>query len=237
MSEKRILDLPEVTEVADDDVVVIDNSTDGVRSILVSNIESGGGGGGPSVVECTRAQYDAMSTADKNNGNAYVVVDDIVYHMSQDYIHGYDIIPLFQGGEWIESDEITITPYLTTLSNNKLHCQGLNAGVIVSAVSMTNLMYSIIVEGTSDNGFGYQAGQCQPTTNLTGVIQNGSNRITYNNQNISSGDFKSIMYAEYNTRGVFFGGYYNVSTTDYYISRILLCKHRIDSSIIYHEYR
>lgn len=237
MSNKRILDLPEVTEVADDDVVVIDNSTDGVRSILVSNIESGGGGGGPSVVECTRSQYDALSTEDKNNGNAYIVTGDVAYHMSKDYNYNYDVIPLFLNGEWISSDEITITSYLATISNNKLHCQGLNAGVIVSGISMTNLMYSLIIEGSSENGFGYQAGQCYPTQNLSAVIQQGNSRISYNNQNLSAGDFKTIIYGEYNTRGVFFGGYYNVSTTEYDIDRIYLCKHKIDSSVEYHEHR
>lgn len=134
-------------------------------------------------------------------------------------------IPLFKEGQWLNQDIIEITPYLATIENNKLHCQGLHCGIVVSnIISLSDAVYySITIKVSSTNGFGFQIGQCVPTTNLDGIIGSGANRITYNNE--SSFDSGELTITTYNnTNGIFLGGYYQDVNTDYYIEEISLLK-------------
>lgn len=46
MANKRIIDLTEIQNIAEDDYVILDSNTSGTRKILASNIGGGSGGGG-----------------------------------------------------------------------------------------------------------------------------------------------------------------------------------------------
>jgi uncharacterized protein YneR len=133
-------------------------------------------------------------------------------------------IPLFDG-TWQNQDIMEITPYLATIEDGKLHCQGMHCGIVVSDVSgMTwSGSYKIIIEVESSNGFSFQIGQCTPTSDLDGIIRAGTNRITYTNDSITDGEHYILKANAIDaTRGIFLGGYYLDSSIDYYITKISL---------------
>jgi hypothetical protein len=174
---------------------------------------SGGGGGGTDVE--ANPSGSATSTLTK------LRVDNIIYGISGG---GEDSsIPLFDG-TWQNQDIMGITPYLATIENGKLHCQGMHSGIVVSDVSgMTwSAGYRLIIEVESTNGFSYQIGQCTPTSDLDGIIRAGTNRITYTNDSVDNNKYIFKVEAIDATRGVFLGGYYLDSSTDYYITKISL---------------
>lgn len=134
-------------------------------------------------------------------------------------------IVLFEDGQWKNQNIMGITSYLTTLENNKLHCQGMHCGIVVSDVSgMTwGGSYKVIIEVESSNGFSFQIGQCTPTSDLDGIIRAGTNRITYTNDSITDSEHYILKANTIDaTRGIFLGGYYLDSSIDYYITKILL---------------
>lgn len=174
---------------------------------------SGGGGSGTDVE--ANPSGSATSTLTK------LRVDDTIYGISGG---GEDSsIPLFDG-TWQNQDIMGITPYLATIENGKLHCQGMHSGIVVSDVSgMTwSAGYRLIIEVESTNGFSYQIGQCTPTSDLDGIIRAGTNRITYTNDSVDNNKYIFKVEAIDATRGVFLGGYYLDSSTDYYITKISL---------------
>lgn len=129
-------------------------------------------------------------------------------------------------GSWKNQDKITITPYLATITNNELVCSGTHCGIVVSSVSgipSDYASYQLIVEGYSQ-GFGLQAGRCNPTNDLNAIIGQGTNRISYTNDSVSTGNFKFHLKTNSSSEGVFLGGYYNVSTTNYTITKIAFAK-------------
>lgn len=70
MSEMRIIDLPETTTVANDDVILIDSTENGVRKASALNI-----GNYFSVMNISTYEYSQLTPSQKNNGNAYVITD------------------------------------------------------------------------------------------------------------------------------------------------------------------
>ena len=71
---KKISELPTAQRIETDDFAVINNSTDGSRKILASEL-GGGGGGTADYVELTQAQYDALTESEKKNGKLYFITD------------------------------------------------------------------------------------------------------------------------------------------------------------------
>ena len=133
-------------------------------------------------------------------------------------------IPLFDG-TWQNQDIMEITPYLATIEDGKLHCQGMHCGIVVSDVSgMTwSGSYKVIIEVESSNGFSFQIGQCTPTSDLDGIIRAGTNRITYTNDSITDGEHYILKANAIDaTRGIFLGGYYLDSSINYDITKISL---------------
>lgn len=134
-------------------------------------------------------------------------------------------IVLFENGQWQNQNIMEITLYLGTIINNKLHCQGMHCGIVVSDVSgMTwSGSYKLIIEVESSNGFSFQIGQCTPTSDLDGIIRAGTNRITYTNDSITDSEHYILKANAIDaTRGIFLGGYYLDSSIDYYITKISL---------------
>ena len=134
-------------------------------------------------------------------------------------------IVLFDGS-WKNQDKVTITPYLATITNNELVCSGLHCGIVVSSVSGVPSDYNpyqLIVEGHSQ-GFSFQAGRCYPTSDLNSIIAQGTNRLSWTNDSVTSGAFKFHLKTTDSSQGVFLGGGYNVSNTEYTISKITLAK-------------
>lgn len=70
MGEIRIIDLPEATTVASDDVVLVDSSTGGVKKMSAQNI-----GNYFSVMNVSTYEYSQLTPSQKSNGNAYVITD------------------------------------------------------------------------------------------------------------------------------------------------------------------
>lgn len=173
------------------------------------------------------AWYTVTDDTTLTNAGANIVVDK-VYGLKFGG-GGLSPTPTEEGiilfdGAWKNQDIMAITPYLATIENGKLHCQGTHCGVVVSDVSglTMNVGYSLIIEVESTNGFSYQAGQCSPTANLNDIIQYGTNRYTYNDASVGAGSYVFKIKTQYASRGVFLGGAYTVSTTDYYIKKITL---------------
>lgn len=133
-----------------------------------------------------------------------------------------DEITLYRNGSWATQSYITFAEYLCTETASGIECQGMHAGVVVSNVSNLNNAYSIIMKIESQNGFDYQTGRCYPNSDLDGVISYGTDRITYNNDSVGAGEIEVEIQTSANTEGVFFGGGYGVSTTDYVIKEIKL---------------
>jgi hypothetical protein len=134
-------------------------------------------------------------------------------------------IVLFKNGQWQNQNIMEITPYLGTIINNKLHCQGMHCGIVVSDVSgmIWSGSYKVIIEVESSNGFSFQIGQCTPASDLDGIIRAGTNRITYTNDSITDGEHYILKANAIDaTRGIFLGGYYLDSSIDYYITKISL---------------
>ncbi|HAH17802.1 MAG TPA: hypothetical protein DCL29_02150 [Eubacterium sp.] len=136
-------------------------------------------------------------------------------------------ISLFENGQWLNQNLVTITSYNGTIVDNELHCQGSHAGIVTSNLSgLSNYIdYSITIKGYSNSGISYQTGTCIPTTDLNAIIAAGANRDKYiNKTDYPSGEFEITLHPNLPERGVFFGGDYNISTTDYYITEVLLNK-------------
>lgn len=134
-------------------------------------------------------------------------------------------IPLFKNGSWKNQSILTITPYLATISNNELVCQGVHAGIVVSDVTRLTgyAQYQLKIKISSANGVHYQTGKCNPTTDLDGIIRRGDGRISYSNDSVASGEWIIAPISNNNTYGLFFGGYY-LETVDYTIKEITLVK-------------
>ena len=133
-----------------------------------------------------------------------------------------DEIIIYRNGSWTNQSYISFAEYLCTETASGIECQGMHAGVVVSSVSNLNNAYSIVMIIESLNGFDYQTGRCYPNNDLDGVISYGTDRITYNNDSVGAGDIEVEIQTSDNTEGVFFGGGYGVSTTDYVIKVIKL---------------
>ena len=133
-----------------------------------------------------------------------------------------DEITIYRNGSWATQNYITFAEYLCTETASGIECQGMHAGVVVSSVSNLNNAYSIVLIIESQNGFDYQTGRCYPNSDLDGVISYGTDRITYNNDSVGAGEIEVEIQTSANTEGVFFGGGYGVSTTDYVIKEIKL---------------
>lgn len=187
-----------------------------IKKIIVNGTEYGNTGGGGSGAEVIPNPQDQPTDTLESIG-----IDGTVYELPG----ANKSIPLFKEGQWLNQDIIEITPYLATIENNKLHCQGLHCGIVVSnIISLSDAVYySITIKVSSTNGFGFQIGQCVPTTNLDGIIGSGTDRITYNNESsFDSGEL--TVTTNNNTNGIFLGGYYQDVNTDYYIEEISLLK-------------
>lgn len=85
MSEIRIISLPEATTIAEDDVIMVDSETGGVRKTSALNI-----GNYFSVMNVTTYEYSQLTPSQKNNGNAYVITDaetPTIYLYNNPYVY------------------------------------------------------------------------------------------------------------------------------------------------------
>lgn len=189
--------------------------TAGSNITIENNVISATGGGG------SGADVEANPSTEATEDLLKLRINNKTYRVND----GDNSVILFDG-EWKNQDVLEITPYNATLTDGELVCSGLNAGVVVSDVSglpSGTIQYQVIIEGYSEEGFQYQAGRCNPTTNLSGIIQSGTNRLSYNNDNVvADKDYKFTFNVSNVSQGIFLGGYYNVSTTYYKITRIKL---------------
>lgn len=90
----RITELGEASGVSGNDYVLLSSPTAGERKILASAFQ---GSSGSSAIYCTQAQYDALSTAEKENGSIYFVESEesdwIFSHTSTDSTYSYSEVP------------------------------------------------------------------------------------------------------------------------------------------------
>ena len=140
-----------------------------------------------------------------------------------------DNIPLFENGEWKNQNICGITTNKGTISNGVLAFSGENAGFNVTDVSgLTNyLSYSIKFKMTSTNGVDIQAGRSGVNGTISGIINQGTDRYSYTNDTVPSGDITIELMASINTEGVFFAGGYRKSNINYSVSEIRLINQSI----------
>lgn len=143
-----------------------------------------------------------------NGGSPIPIVDDITY--------------LFKNGQWLNADKIAITPYLSSVQNQKLVFSGENAGIIVSQVNISKayvVMFEVEVD-TAQN-MGIQVGRCNPTTDISAIINTGQGRLSYTDDTLVT---NSTTFVEVKTNGssegIFFGGGYQQQNISYKINAI-----------------
>lgn len=186
-----------------------------IKRILGIKYAGGGSSGGGADVEANPSG-EATDTLES------LRVGNTIYSVGES---GSGIV-LFDG-TWKNQDILEITPYLATITDGELVCSGLHCGIVVSDVTGLTSKYNpyqLIIEGYSASGFGMQAGRCNPTSDLNGIIQYGTNRITYTNDSIPLGSFILHLIAASSSQGVFVGGAYTVSSTNYVITKIYLAQ-------------
>lgn len=133
-----------------------------------------------------------------------------------------DITYIFKDGQWLNRDKIAITPYLSSIQNNKLVFSGENAGIIVSQVNLSNA-YVVMFEAEVDTAqnVGIQAGRCNPTTDISTIINTGQGRLSYTDDTLVT---NSTTFVEIKTNGssegIFFGGGYQQQNISYKINAI-----------------
>ena len=131
-------------------------------------------------------------------------------------------ICLFNDGEWQNQDKIDITAYLGTIQNGKLVFNGQNAGIIVSQVNVTKpYILMIDVEVDTSTNLPIQAGRCNPTSDLSNVINTGEGRLSWTDDNLPANNTTYVeIKANSNSQGVFFGGGYRHPNVSYKIKSI-----------------
>lgn len=70
MDKTEIINLTEASGVSDNDYVMVDSPTQGVRKYLVKNFS---GGSGSRAIYLTQAEYDILTPEEKADGNIYFV--------------------------------------------------------------------------------------------------------------------------------------------------------------------
>lgn len=144
-----------------------------------------------------------------DNGESPIpIVDDITY--------------LFKNGQWLNADKIAITPYLSSIQNQKLVFSGENAGIIVSQVNLSNAYVVMFeVEVDTEQRMGIQAGRCNPTTDISTIINTGQGRFSWTDDTLVA---NSTTFVEVKTNGssegIFFGGGYQSPNVSYKIKTI-----------------
>lgn len=136
-----------------------------------------------------------------------------------------ETIYIFKDGSWIPQNYISLATYNTQISGGKLVCSGVHAGVVVKSVAglsnINSFKYALVITVDS-SGFNFQTGRCNPTDDLDAVIRSGTNKITYTNDSMPAGEHEIRIETADNTQGVFLGGYYLDTTTQYDIVEIKL---------------
>lgn len=175
---------------------------------------SGGGGGSSVVPNPAGAATDELQK---------IQIDNTIYSLPTG--GSADEIYIFKDGDWINQSYINLTAYNAAINGGKLVCSGMHAGVVVDSVAgfaaISAVNYSLIITVES-NGVYYQTGRCNPTNNLDGIIRTGANRLSYTNDTLPAGVFKIKIETLSKDQGVFFGGYYLETATQYNIIEIKL---------------
>lgn len=156
-----------------------------------------------------------------HNGTFYPQLPSVGFsEVLVDVPQSEDII--FSNGVWSTRTDLTMSLYNAQVEDNKIHCSGSNAGVLMTTQSFTKRYYYMKFKLYNPNNTSLQVGRCVKNSALNTIIQSGTGRRSYNNlSNLDENNY-IILLALNQDDCVFIGGGFNISNVDYYITEISL---------------
>lgn len=129
---------------------------------------------------------------------------------------------IFSNGVWTPRSDLTMSLYNSQIEDNKIHCVGSNAGVLMTTQSFTKRYYYMKFKLYNPNNTSLQVGRCGKNGALNTIIQSGTGRRSYTNLSNLDEDDYIILLATAQDDCLFIGGGYNISNVNYYITEISL---------------
>lgn len=183
---RRIIDYPEATSIAVDDYAVVGSATLGTRKLLASLL---GGGGGNDLVTISETDYQALTTAEKNNGKVYMVEGYTLQTEKQ-------IIPRSS----VPTEKLYVTSYYQTGFEGYRAINGSTSdGWLPNAANTNYLTYSfdapekisrvqMYLENRNPQG---QSG----TMNILGSNDGGSTWTTIHSESFVASTSQNVLYS------------------------------------------